>query len=370
MKLIVDVLVVLIAAGLAAGAIRGNRHADAPARIAEVAARRAPARLGEWAQAMLAELATVQGRARRWRFAAGVVRVVMVPPLQHRGRVLVVACLAALGAAGSTLIAVRAVPSLSVFLAVLGGLLALLAILLAWRTPRLPRHPAQLGVGVLALVGLASAVGVVVRIAVVHPAATEDPAHLFSVLLALMLTGFVAFAAASASIMHHRRAVLWSSLGGAVLSATVWIITALSAPFPTESAIGMVSFFGPLSPAALVATLGIATTLSAATGSARAGARAGMLTAVLGAPLHFAINMTASTQRNQHRYTLTHPYDIAAYPHSGFPDVASYLISDDLGGSIIAGLVIATPILAGLAMLAAALGKSLHLAFPPGRAPW
>lgn len=84
----------------------------------------------------------------------------------------------------------------------------------------------------LALAGLGGAVGVVVRIALTHPAATQDPTHVFEVLLALVLTSFVVFAAASVSIRRYRGAVLWSALGGAVLSATVWITTA---PFPIES---------------------------------------------------------------------------------------------------------------------------------------
>jgi len=88
-----------------------------------------------------------------------------------------------------------------------------------------------------------------------------------------------------------------------------------------------------------------------------AGTKAGMLTVALSAPILFAINMT--TVLSQRHYTLTDPYDISAFPHSGYPDVASYLISDALDGNIIAGLIVYPLALLVLAMLGAAIGTTL-----------
>ena len=59
-------------------------------------------------------------------------------------------------------------------------------------------------------------------------------------------------------------------------------------------------------------------------------------------------------------YVLTSPYDVAAYAHSGYPTVASYLISDTLGGYIIVGMVLYPLALTGLALLAAAAGARIR----------
>src|SRR5262249_2728419 len=96
---------------------------------------------------------------------------------------------------------------------------------------------------------------------------------------------------------------------------------------------------------------------SAATASGTAGAQAGLLTVVLSAPLNFAIGLTAILQ--VHHYALTTPYDVAAYPHSGYPDVASYLLSDAVAGNIIGLVLYPIPLLA-LALLGAAAGTGLH----------
>jgi hypothetical protein len=78
---------------------------------------------------------------------------------------------------------------------------------------------------------------------------------------------------------------------------------------------------------------------------------AGVLTAVLGAPIHFAVDMSALLQL--HNYALTNPFDVAA-------SVASYVISDTLGGYIIGGLFIGPIALTGLALLAGAAGSRLR----------
>jgi hypothetical protein len=59
---------------------------------------------------------------------------------------------------------------------------------------------------------------------------------------------------------------------------------------------------------------------------------------ILAALLHFTIDLTALTQIRH--YTLTSPYDIAAYPGSGYHDIASYILSDAVTGDIISGLLL------------------------------
>jgi hypothetical protein len=57
-----------------------------------------------------------------------------------------------------------------------------------------------------------------------------------------------------------------------------------------------------------------------------------------------------------HRYALTSPYDVAQFPRSGFPDVASFVLSDTLGGGIISVLIMYPAVLGAIGLLGGALG--------------
>ena len=70
--------------------------------------------------------------------------------------------------------------------------------------------------------------------------------------------------------------------------------------------------------------------------------------------MRFAVDIT--TLLRVHQYTLTGTYDIAAFPHSGYPDVASYLLSDALGGAILSGMLICTVLTIAATLLGAAAG--------------
>jgi hypothetical protein len=120
-------LSVLVTGGLA-WLLRGRGSKDAPARIVAAAAGRFPAHRQDWGQAMTADLAQTRGRARRWHFTAGALRVTLA--LLPRSRVLLIAAAAATAAAATS------VPSLPVFAAVLGLLLAGYATLVASRSRR------------------------------------------------------------------------------------------------------------------------------------------------------------------------------------------------------------------------------------------
>jgi len=52
-------------------------------------------------------------------------------------------------------------------------------------------------------------------------------------------------------------------------------------------------------------------------------------------------------------YALTSPYDAAAFPHSGYPDVASYLLSDAMAGDVLVGLVAYPVVLFAVALFGA-----------------
>lgn len=175
-------------------ALHGKDGRDAPARIVTLAAALFPARRRDWGKALAAELAQVRGRASRWQFAAGVLRVVMFPPARHPGRAAAAAVAGLAVTAAATAAAAIEVPAVSVFVAVLALLLCGCATAVTSRSlpPRLTDPYAA--IAAMALTAAAASVTGLVWIAAVHPAAASDPRRIFSVLLALILTAYLAAA--------------------------------------------------------------------------------------------------------------------------------------------------------------------------------
>lgn len=349
------VLLLVVVTGLAV-ALAGGLGNDGPARLVAASVRRLPAGRQDWGQAMVAELTQVQGAPARWRFAAGVLRVALFPPVVRRGRVILAATAALMVTATGTATAAVVMPSLSVFAATLGLLLGGYATVLVARSPRGRPSLLQAGVATVGVLGVGGAIAAVVRIAVTHPAAAGDGTHLFSIVFAFALAGYLVSALTRPRLGQHTGTVLWAALLGAVASAGAWIALTATTTIQADGVVGL------LSPIGTAATLLVAVGVAASTGSWAAGARAGCLTMVLSTPIRFATDLTSLLQ--VHHYVLTNPYDLAAYQRSGLPDVASYLLSDALGGEIIAGLVLVPLILLGLTLLGAAVGTSLHRRAP------
>ena len=322
---------------------RGAGGGDIPARIVAAAAGRMPARLQEWGQAMAAELPQIPGRTGRWRFAAGVLRVALFPPVRHGRRVLVTALAGLAVAAGVTAAAAGEVPSLTVFAGAFGLLLGGYATVATWQSAWDDWTARQVIVAAAATAGVAASVADVVWVAVSHPAAitasTNVPAY--SIALAVLLAGCLA-AALSLPRGRHATAVLCWGLGGALASGAVCIAAAVTGAAGAQYL------------ACLATALAVAALVSARTGSRPAGIRAGLLVAALSAPMRFAVDIT--TLLRVHQYTLTGTYDIAAFPHSGYPDVASYLLSDALGGAILSGMLICTVLTIAATLLGTAAG--------------
>jgi hypothetical protein len=325
---------------------------DIPARIVAVAAAWLPARRRDWGRAMAAELAQVHDGAGRWRFALGALRVALFLPCGRGRRVLAVALAGLLGAAAVTTAVAAAIPDLALSAAVLGLLLGGYATVRTAR-PAGPRWttPGFL-VAVVAVVTVTAAIVSVVRIALAHPAAAADGTHVFAVLFAIALACYLAVALGQRRTQWRterqtQRKALWWALAAALASGAVWTAIDLTAPVQP---VGITGYLWPVGAAAvLAASAGAAAT----TGSAPAGVRAGLLTAVLTAPMHFAADLTALVQAGH--YTLTTSYDVAAFPHSGYPDVASYLLSDAMAGDVLVGLVLYPVVLCLLALTAVAL---------------
>jgi len=321
---------------------------DIPVRIVAAAAAWLPAHRRDWGRAMAAELAHVHDQAGRWRFALGALRIALFLPSGRGRRVLAVALAGLVAAAAVTAVAAAVIPDLALSAAILGLLLGGYATLRTARTAR-PGGPRWTTPGVMvAVVAVATVTAAIVsvaRIALVHPAAAADGTHVFAVLFAVALACYLAVALGQRPTERPaERQALWWALAAALASGAVWTVIDLTTPVQP---VGITGYLWPVGAAAvLAASAGAAAT----TGSAQAGARAGLLTAVLSAPAHFAADLTALVQAGH--YALTTPYDVAAFPHSGYPDVASYLLSDSMAGDVLVGLV-AYPLVLSLVALAA-----------------
>jgi hypothetical protein len=235
-------------------------------------------------------------------------------------------------------IAVNVIPDMAVFVGALGVLLAGYATLLTARSARWTPTAAYTVLVTLSVLGIAAAIGELVRIAVLHPAATTDPTHVYSIALAIILFGYLAIAASAGRRYGARWWVVGASLAGAAAST----IAAMTLPA------------GPLVPVLAIAAVGVlvaAIGVGATTHDRAAARRAGLLTVALTAPMNVATDLLSLLRVRE--FTLTNPYDIAAYPHSGFPDIASYVLSDAIGGEIIGGLVLRPVILGVVALLGA-----------------
>jgi len=325
---------------------------DAPARIVAAAEQLLPAARREWGRAMAAELAAINGRD-RWRFAAGVTGVALAPP-GHRIRAAIVGAVTAGSTAFGMLTADRTVPQLEVFAATFGVLLTVALTGIALRRAR-PTAAGSVTAAAVAA-GATSTIVTVVIVARAHPAATSDPSHLYAVVLAVVLAGYLVLATASAPAASG---AVWWGLAGAAASGLAW--AALLPSHATVEGLGLQLWpVGGI--AALLASIAAARTHR----QTKAGARAALTAAIVSAPLFFTLDLARVL--TLHQYVLTAPYDIAHYPHSGFPDVASFVLSDTLGGGVVGVLVMYPLALLGVGTLGGiigAAGRRPHPGPPP-----
>jgi hypothetical protein len=318
---------------------------DMPERIVVTASRIMTARR-DWGQAMAAELPQVRGRALRWQFAAGVLRVALFPPARRPERALAVAITGlAVTAALTAATAAVAAPA-ALFIPLLGLLLSgYAAAVTAGRRPVPPEIPGRI-TAVLALAAVAASVASVVWLAGWEPASIGGQWDAFSVVLAVIIATHLALALTSPG-GHNSAAAAWWALGGAVACTAIYASAALfQGPEPALVACAAV-------------TLAVGYGASAATGSRLAGARAGLISAVTGALAHFAID-AAVVLIAQH-----HALAAARYQVSSAPDAGGSVIRDAMGGAVLTGLLIYPAILAAAALVgSAAAGRHA----PAGRA--
>jgi hypothetical protein len=299
-----------------------------------------------WGQALVAELAAIPGRGRRWRFAAAVLRIALFPPAPAPAAVRSAAATGVLVTVVATLAAARLLPTLTVFVAALGLLTSVYATAVACRWPRRPTSSMHLAAAAVVVAGVLAATGAVTVVAAAHPTATRDQTHVFSVVLAVALSGYLVAGLSATVTGSAARATLWGAVagaGGAVAASALLL--------PQH---GVEPLISPITAAAtLITTVGV----GSVTRSRPAATRAGLLTAVLSTPIHFAMALLVA--QYAHPAELTNSYDIAAYPNSGYPDVASYVLSDTLASNIIS-LAITPVAMCALAMAVASLTPRLR----------
>jgi hypothetical protein len=333
---------------------------DRARSLLTLAVRLLPPDRRDWGQAMLAELDQLQGAAARWRFVLGCVRVVLAPPRAEPAPGLAVRAVIMGGAVGVGMGISLVSPALQVFAVLFAVLLAGCAwlALLRSRTAGAARPgPGRILRAVL-LLGVAGGVGVVLYGVERYPGAVGDPWDpvlvLLSVVLATMLSGYVWLAlvpprAATSHIVVVRR----YGLVGGLLIGGLPLAGSAAAEFGYGKPLTGWSWL-----AAAVAAVAGGAMAARFSGAARAGLQAGLWAGLVGALIFLVVGMSATyAAAAAGRLIPTDAYTIRAFQHSGLPDLTTYVVGDDLGGSIM--LLMWIPVLSvAFGALGGALGAS------------
>jgi hypothetical protein len=271
---------------------------DLPGRLLAVAVAALPERRREWGRAMLAELAEVQGRSARWRFALSSVGAMLWLPPAGGWPVLalvagvVVASVAAAGpAVGSS------VPGLRVFAVTFTGLVGAMVVLAVARSrrPRL-RLPVPAPT-VLVTGGVAASIAVTVIFLRREPAAAEYLPPPAAVYLAAVLAGCLWIALAAPRWLGTSR--LAPHLGAAaavVFAAWFWLSNradAMEPPLPLVLLLALV-----LVPAPIAVFFVPAFAAGRASRSFRSGLQAAVWTVTAMIPLTYAIWLPEGLRRH------------------------------------------------------------------------
>jgi hypothetical protein len=333
---------------------------DRARSLLSLAVRRLPPDRRDWGQAMLAELDQLQGRAARWRFTLGCVRVALAPPRAAPSPGLAVRAAVVGGAAGVGLGIYLVSPAMRVFAVLFSVLLAGCVWIALVRSREAIPHQGNSGriLRAVLLIGVAGGVGVVLYGVVRYPGAVGDPWDpvlvLLSVVLAAMLTGYVWLAlvpprAATSHIVVVRR----YGLVGGLLVGGLPVAGGVAAEFGYGKPLAGWSWLA----AALAAVAGGALA-GRSSGAARAGLEAGLWTGLVGALILLVVGMSATyAAAGAGRLIPSDASTIGAFQDSGLPDVTTYAVGDNLGGSIM--LLVWIPLLSvAVGAVGGALGAS------------
>jgi hypothetical protein len=212
----------------------GDRLAaeDGPAWLVAAAARTLPADRRDWGAAMAAELAQVEERGARWRFAAGCARTALLLPGNDRALGLTGA-LAVASVVATFLATGAALPAGRVFALAFVGLLGGLAVLTVARSRQARRAgpgPVLAGLG---LAGVGACVAATIWYLAEHPAYVRpDPPGtavslppVTAVVLAVVLAGGLWLAVRPPRWLLPDRWARWSGAGMAAALAAAMVLS-------------------------------------------------------------------------------------------------------------------------------------------------
>jgi hypothetical protein len=196
---------------------------DSPGRLIAAAVAVLRERRREWGRAMTAELAEVEGRSARWRFALSGIRAVLgLPPVGGRPVLVLTAGLVVASVVAAGPVVGAAVPGLNVFAAVFTGLVGAMVVLAVARSRRL-RLPVPAPT-ILVTAGVAASITVTVIFLRREPAATEYLPPAAAVYLAAVLAGCLWIAlAAPRWLGTSRLAPHLGAAAGLVFAAWFWL---------------------------------------------------------------------------------------------------------------------------------------------------
>jgi len=314
-----------------AGVPVGRRRHRGPGRLLAMAAHLFPPERREWAGAMLAELDEVPGTLARWRFAVGGVWAGLVA--SGRGPVPAGRTAVVIGVAGSVGAAVYVVsPATHVFAIALAIVLALAGI--TWR-----QAAGAPMLGVTMLTGVAACVALTLFGVARYPAAAPNDGGTtaYSLVLAATLGAYVwvGLTAWRTDRPDQKPLAAGPVLVSMLLGAGYAVVGVVADRFGSLALVAVTGAAGLL----LAGTFGATLTRRGTTerGLAAAGLRLGFVAALA----YFVAAMSATY------ITATWPVHdrevVDAFHTSGLPDLATYLVSDALGGAILA--LIGLPIL-------------------------
>jgi hypothetical protein len=322
-------------AGRVGGRDRDRRHRGSRLLLA-TAARLFPPERREWARAMLAELDEIPGSFARWRFALGGVRAGLVAsgrgPVPVARMAVVVAVAAGVGA-----VVYVVSPVTHVFAIALAIVLTLAGI--SWPRRRADGATSGAALGVTLLTGVAACVALTLFGVAAYPAAAGDDGGTtaYSLVLASALGAYVwvGLAAWRADRHDHTSLAAGPVLGGLLIGAGYAVVGVVADHFGLLALVAVGGVAGLLAAGAFGARLVRRRTTER--GLVAAGLRVGLVAALA----YFVAAMSATY------VTASWPVHdreaLDAFRASGLPDLATYLVSDALGGAIAA--LIGLPVL-------------------------
>ena len=271
----------LVAAALLWRGRRRRAAIDGPARLLTVAVAMLPEERRDWGAAMTAELAQLDDRAPRWRFALGCVRVAVLAPRGSRMPGLVTAALAVAAVATAALAVGHALPALRVFAVTFVALLGVAATLAAARGRR-PSAAAPI-VTTAALTGVAASIAVTACVLAEHPGAAAAFQPGYAAFLAVVMAGCVWLALTPPAVLTTSGVACHAGAAAALTLAAGFLLVSRLAEG------GGVLNYLLLAP--MIVLMAGSAAAAEASGSFRAGVKAAIWATVLGTLLIFAIGL-------------------------------------------------------------------------------